>query len=548
VLTQESFQDRLTSFAIKTICVSSAICASHLLSEDNPAYPVQPDNLVYAIYTSGSTGKPKGVMNTHRGICNRLLWMQDTYQLTQEDRVLQKTPFGFDVSVWEFFWSLLTGARLIIARPGGHFDPSYLRTLIAEQQVTILHFVPSMLQAFLWDEPAGEIPHLENCRSLRRVICSGEALSVELQARFFARVAEDVELHNLYGPTEAAIDVTFWQCQSGSQDTLVPIGCPIANTQIYLLDSNLSPVPVGVPGELYIGGEGLARGYWRRPDLTAERFVPHPFVGTGSEPCTIPTGPHLGERLYRTGDLARYRPDGTIEYLGRVDHQIKLRGHRIELEEIEAVVSQHPDVRECVVVLRDEDEIGKYLVAYVVPMTGAGSESSTAPTVSALQAYLRQHLPDYMVPPSVIFLETLPLTPNGKVDRKALPVPERSRVLEGTEMVAPQTPLQEQLALIWAGLLHVSQVGIHDNFFELGGHSLLATQLMARLRTQFQVEIPLRSLFEKPTIAEMALAIEQMQHEILRQTENEVLAQMLIKMGGLSEDEMQAIFTDDLNV
>ncbi len=564
VLTQDHLRDQLFPITIRTICVELEACSPE--HADNPNCWAQPENLAYLIYTSGSTGKPKGAMNTHRGICNRLLWMQSTYQLTPSDRVLQKTPFSFDVSVWEFFWPLMTGACLIIARPEGHQDPTYLRMLIAVQRVTMLHFVPSMLQAFLRDESIGYKLRPENYTSLRQVVCSGEALSLELQAHFFAHVAEEVQLHNLYGPTEAAIDVTFWQCQRAVGDCIrsdrgVPIGHPIANTQIYLLDKNLLPVPIGITGEVYIGGVNLARGYWNRADLTAERFVPHPFVGTGSAQGTIPTAPvRSGERLYRSGDLARYRPDGAIEYLGRIDQQVKLRGFRIELGEIEATLRAYPAVQDAVVVLQEESEAWQYLVAYVVPRTGeslttvgAGQAQGTAPTGPALQGHLREQLPDYMVPTRVVFLETMPLTPNGKVDRKALPVSDRSQFPEGTEIVAPQTPLQEQLALIWADLLFGDnprpdkpQVGIHQNFFELGGHSLLATQLMARIRTLFHVEVPLRRLFETPTIADMAFAIEQIQTERIEQEESEKVAKMFTLLGGLSEEEMQEVFTEEI--
>ncbi|HEX9944902.1 MAG TPA: amino acid adenylation domain-containing protein, partial [Thermoanaerobaculia bacterium] len=272
------------------------------------------DNLCYVIYTSGSTGRPKGAMNTHRAVCNRLLWMQDAYRLGPGDRVLQKTPFGFDVSVWEFFWPLLTGATLVVARPEGHREPDYLIDLIVREGITTLHFVPSMLRAFLQE------PGVERCVSLRRVFCSGEALTVDLVQRFFARLG--ARLHNLYGPTEAAVDVTSWACDGGVGDAPVPIGRPIANLRIQLLDRALNPVPPGVAGELHIGGAGLARGYHARQALTAERFVPNPW---GGEP---------GARLYATGDLARHRPDGAVEYLGRLDHQVKVRGFRIELGEI----------------------------------------------------------------------------------------------------------------------------------------------------------------------------------------------------------------------
>ncbi|HVR95586.1 MAG TPA: amino acid adenylation domain-containing protein, partial [Thermoanaerobaculia bacterium] len=340
-----------------------------------PEVRASPDNLAYVIYTSGSTGKPKGAMNTHRGIANRLLWMQDAYRLDGADVVLQKTPASFDVSVWEFFWPLMTGATLALARPGGHRDGSYLVERIAEAGVTTLHFVPSMLRAFL------ETPGLERCRSVRQVMASGEALTPDLEEKFFSLL--DCELHNLYGPTEAAVDVTFWPCTGEGES--VPIGRPIANTRIHLLDGALEPVPVGVAGELYIGGVNLARGYAGRPALTAERFI------------ASPTG--FGERLYRTGDLARYRPDGAIEYLGRVDHQVKIRGLRIELGEIEAALGQHPGVVQAVVIVLNDR-----LVAYLVGETVAASD---------LRTFLLRSLPEYMVPAVYVPLPAFPLTPSG---------------------------------------------------------------------------------------------------------------------------------------
>jgi len=321
LLTQRRLGESLSAHGTRMICLDQhwEHIARH--SEENVSSTVSPENLAYVIYTSGSTGTPKGAMNLHRGICNRLLWMQDTYRLTQADRVLQKTPFSFDVSVWEFFWPLITGARLIMARPEGHRDAAYLVKVISEQRITVLHFVPSMLQVFL------DVQGAAGCKSLRLVMCGGERLSYALQQRFFAHLS--AALHNLYGPTEASIDVTAWSCERGSAQPIVPIGRPIANTQIYLLDSELQPVPVGVPGELYIGGIGLGRGYLHRPEQTAEKFIPNPFT---DEP---------GTRLYKTGDLARYLPDGNIEFLGRIDYQVKIRGFRIELGEIEAALAQH---------------------------------------------------------------------------------------------------------------------------------------------------------------------------------------------------------------
>jgi len=479
LLTQQQLISRLPEHDAQVVCLDAdwEKIATHL--RNNPASDVTLDNLAYVIYTSGSTGKPKGVANAHRGVSNRLLWMQAAYGLTPEDRVLQKTPFSFDVSVWEFFWTLSTGAQLVLAQPGGHKDSEYLVKLIAEQQITTLHFVPSMLQAFLSE------PGLEACGRLRRVICSGEKLSARLQQQFFASGLR-TELHNLYGPTEAAIDVTYWLCQPDRQLAEVPIGRPIANVQIFLLDSHLQPVPVGIAGELYIGGVGLARGYWQRPELTAENFIPNPF---SQQP---------GERLYKTGDLASYRPDGAIMFLGRQDNRVKLRGFRIELGEIESVLTQHPDVHAAVVVVQNNQQ----LVGYAVPKSKSGL------TVEKLQAFLQERLPEYMLPAICVILDALPLTPNGKVDRRQLPAPAPLQV--GNTAQAARTPVEELLCNIWSQILEVARVGIDDDFFALGGHSLLATQVVSRIRALFQIELPLRSLFEARTVAQLARYIEQM--------------------------------------
>jgi amino acid adenylation domain-containing protein len=456
-----------------------------VIAAESPARvrsPVEAEHLAYMIYTSGSTGRPKGAMNTHVGIVNRLLWMQDAYGLTPSDRVLQKTPFSFDVSVWEFFWPLLTGARLVVALPGGHKDSAYLAKLICQERITTLHFVPSMLSAFL--EQGG----LESsCASLKRVICSGEALPLELQQRFFSLLR--AELHNLYGPTEAAVDVTYWACERDSGLRTVPIGRPIANTQVYILDRHLQPAPFGVPGELHIGGIGLARGYHNRPDLTAEKFIAKPF---GSE---------LGARLYKTGDLARYLANGAIEYLGRLDHQVKIRGFRIELGEIESVLAGHPAVREAAVVAREDIPGEKRLVAYLT------AKEREAPKVQELRVLLGAKLPEYMVPSAFVTLEQFPLTPNGKVDRKRLPVPELEHFGSEQCYIAPSTPTEEAIARIWRDLLGLEQVGVRDNFFELGGHSLLAVRLQFRMEKELGRRLPLAAFFRAPTLEELATLV-----------------------------------------
>ncbi|AIA70439.1 hypothetical protein EV46_07535 [Pectobacterium atrosepticum] len=453
---------------------------SHL-SEDNPHVPgLDAHHLAYVIYTSGSTGKPKGVMNSHRALCNRLVWMQNTYRLTPDDRVLQKTPFSFDVSVWEFFWPLLYGARLVMARPDGHKDAAYLAQLIERTGITTLHFVPSMLQQFVqWADADCA------CDSLRRVICSGEALPAELQQRFFARF--NAQLHNLYGPTEAAIDVTFWACQPDDHRSFVPIGRPIANTQLYILDTLGQPVPLGVAGELHIGGVGVARGYLNRPDLTAERFIPDPFI---NQP---------GARLYKTGDLARWLPDGSLEYLGRNDFQVKLRGFRIELGEIEARLMQCPGVQEAVVVAREDSPGDTRLVAYLCPQPGV------TPDPADLRQQLGQHLAEYMVPGAFVTLDAFPLTPNGKLDRKALPAPDQSAVAT-RDYEAPQGEVETALAAVWQDLLGLTRVGRHDHFFALGGHSLLIVSLIERLR-RAGLALDVRGVFSTPVLSDMAQAI-----------------------------------------
>ena len=420
-------------------------------------------DLAYIIFTSGSTGRPKGAMIEHAAIRNRLLWMQDAYQLTPSDVAMQKTPVSFDVSVWELFWPLMYGAQLVIAKPGGHRDGAYLAKLIADHNVTTMHFVPSMLQAFL-EEPA-----IERLGSLRRVFCSGEALPWEVVRRFEQRIG--CPLHNLYGPTEAAVDVTFWPCRTDMPGRVVPIGKPIANTQIHILDERMRQTPVGVAGELYIGGVNLARGYINRPDLTAERFVVHD-----------------GQRLYRTGDLARWRPDGQIEYLGRLDAQVKLRGFRIELGEIETALMQHPGVGEAAAALIDEGH--PRIVGYVVPR-------GAMPEAAALRRHLGERLPEYMVPSAFVELASLPLGATGKLDRKALPKP----ALDTTKSVeAPQTDSERVLAPIWEDVLGVANIGRDQNFFELGGDSILAIQMAARAR-RAGLEVSPRLLLEHQTLA-----------------------------------------------
>jgi len=477
LLTRTSLLAGLPPHRAQVLCLDKLDLSAY--SADNLSIAIAPAQAAYLIYTSGSTGKPKGVINTQRGICNRLLWMQDAYGLNASDTVLQKTPASFDVSVWEFFWPLITGARLVLAKPGGHRDSQYLLTLIAHTQVTTLHFVPSMLQAFIEEERLLSGVEASAASSLKRVITSGEALPFELQQRFFQRLPH-VELHNLYGPTEAAVDVTYWPCRADSGLDFVPIGRPIANIQIEILDAALQTLPIGVPGELHIGGVGLARGYLNRPELTAEKFI------------TLDNG----VRLYKTGDLACWLADGNIQYLGRLDNQIKLRGFRIELGEVEAVLGQHPAVKAAVVTVYSTN-YSKRLVAYLTCQNDPLK-------VDELRRWLAARLPEYMVPANFLILDSLPLTPNGKVDRKALPDPTATQRNKG--FAVPRNGLEQQLVEIWAKVLKRPTLGIHDNFFELGGDSILSIQIVALAR-QAGLGLSPRDLFQHQNIAELAQAV-----------------------------------------
>jgi amino acid adenylation domain-containing protein len=482
VLTQERLKDRLPKSDATIISLDGEWNeVATRASESLPAETLglRADHLAYVIYTSGSTGRPKGAMNEHRAVVNRLIWMQEQYRIDERDRVLQKTPFSFDVSVWEFFWTLMSGACLIVARPEGHRDPAYLTDLIEATGVTTLHFVPSMLKAFL------EQHHRGRCPSVRHIVCSGEELSPSLQNKCL-ELLPHARLSNLYGPTECAVDVTAWECVADADCQRVPIGRPIANTRIYILDGHLEPVPLGEMGEIYIAGAGVGRGYWNRPELTAERFLPDPF---DTDPQT---------RMYRTGDLGRWRPDGAIEYLGRNDHQVKIRGFRVELGEIEAQLARHSAVHEAVVLAREDVQGEKRLVAYVVPR-----DPSTPPRAEELRVHLKGSLPEYMVPSAFVALERLPTSPNGKLDRKALPAPDPASYPR-RQYQAPEGEVEKTLATIWQALLRVGQVSRDEDFFELGGHSLLAAEICSQVESRLGVELPLSALLEAPTIERLA--------------------------------------------
>ena len=482
LLTQSKFVATLPEHAAQVVCLDTDWPSIAQEQTTNLSTKITSANLAYVIYTSGSTGQPKGAMVHHGGVVNCLRWMQQTYRLDETDKFVLKTSLNFDPSVWELFWPLWVGASVYIARPGGQLDNAYLIEQITKRNCTSIYFVPSMLRVFL--EEAG----VEECRSLKRVICGGEALALETIDRFYDLLR--AELHHSYGPTETSIAATEWTCEPRTHRRIVPMGFPLANTQTYALDQNLALVPIGVLGELYIGGLGVGRGYLQRAELTAERFIPDPF-------STLP-----GARLYRTGDLVRYLPDGSLEFAGRVDHQVKIRGFRIELGEIETQVSNHPTVKETVVVAREDKPGEKRLVAYLVPIPGQSL------LVNELREFVKARLPEYMVPAAFVILKALPLMHNGKVDRNQLPEPEQSGPDKEQLFVAPRTTIEEMLAVVWTELLGVEQVDVHHNFFDLGGHSLLGTQLVSRVRKIFQVELPLRTLFEAPTIAGMAEAVE----------------------------------------
>jgi len=476
-----------------------------------PERHIEAEHLAYVLYTSGSTGTPKGVMIPHGALSNHMQWMQRAFPLDDQARIVQKTPFGFDASVWEFYAPLLAGGVLVMAGRDAHRDMGALVRLIQERQVTVLQLVPTVLQRLL------EEPGVEGCRSLRRVLVGGEALPAELVRRLLARLP--VEVVNLYGPTETTIDATAWACAPERWEGHVSIGRPIDNLRAYVLDARMEPVPEGITGELYLGGAGLGRGYLGQPALTAERFVPDPL-------SAIP-----GARLYRTGDLARFLPNGELEYLGRADSQVKLRGHRIEPGEIEAAIRAWPGVSAATVLVAPtlSGELG--LIAYLVA-------SGAAVDVEALRRFLKERLPPYMEPSAIVSLPALPLTYSGKVDHRALPPPGPEHFRSAGRYVAPREPVEEVVAGLWTEVLGLERVGVEEGFFELGGHSLLATRVVARARELFRTELALRDLLEAPTVAGMAA--------VLRQRESKpglavAAARAFLRLKKMTPEERQAL-------
>ncbi len=455
-------------------------------------------------------------MGTHRATLNRLHWMWEQFPFAQQEVCCQKTPLSFVDSIWEMFGPLLRGITSVMLADEQVKDPYRLVSALAEHGITRIVLVPSLLSMIVQTSLDLET-HLQQ---VRYWFSSGEALALELAERFLSRLPQSL-LINLYGSSEVAADATCALISSSDGLTSIPLGQPIANTQIYLLDPQGQPVPPGVPGELYIGGAGLARGYLHQPALTAEKFLPHPFVGSGFRTSTP------GARLYRTGDLARYLPDGKLEYLGRVDRQVKIRGYRIEVQEIEALLALHPSVQQSVVVARKEASDDQRLIAYVIP-------KEAAPTATELRTFLKEKVPEYMLPATIVFLPALPLTPNGKIDYLALPEPEREQ--REQPAARPTTPVEEVLADIWAEVLGLDTIGIFDNFFEMGGHSLLATQVISRVRALFQIELSVVNLFEEPTVAGFAAILVANEAAPGQMT---AIANIRLKLKHMSPDEIR---------
>jgi amino acid adenylation domain-containing protein len=505
LLSEQSLLAHAPTCAATIVCLDSQWEEISRYSIENPESGARPDNLAYIIYTSGSTGNPKGVMVEHRGVCN-MVWDQlKQFEIGPETRLLQFASLSFDASVSEIFTALIGGATLCLRNRETGFSGSGLVQMMRDLGITVVTLPPTMLST----------APMDSCQSLKTIVSAGESCSAEI----VERCAPGRRFINAYGPTETSVCASLWVCQdipSGPP----PVGRPIANMQIYLLDQDRQPVPVNVQGEIYIGGIGVARGYLHRPDLTAERFVPNPF---SDEP---------GARLYRTGDAALYLPDGQIEYLGRLDHQVKIRGHRIEPGEIETALRQHPSVRDAVVVDRASVDQGTRLVAYVI------SSVEETLNVGELHGFLKDKLPEYMLPPNFVALREFPLTASGKIDRTRLPAPEQSRPALTTNYEAPRTTSEQLLVDIWVEVLGVEKIGVHDNFFELGGHSLLVAKVISRVLDLFQVELPVRVLFEAPTVAELNVAVLKSQADKL---DLDNLEGILAEIDGLNENEAKLL-------
>lgn len=481
VLTLSGLQPRVPD-SVQSYALDGSDLPLDQFDDRRPECPFSPSQLAYVIYTSGSTGKPKGVLLEHRSICNHMLWIRDTFPLNESDAVMLKTPYTFDVSLCELFLPLMTGCKLVIAKPGGHKDPEYLAELIRAHGISHIHFVPSLAYLFL------DVCNQGNCPSLRRIVLAGEAVSTELEARI-SDAFPAAECWNLYGPTEAAVHASLWQCGQETFEHTVPMGKAPPNTRLYVVDEQLHLLAPGLIGELLIAGVQVARGYMNRPDLTADRFIDDPF---SDEPY----------KAYRTGDLVKMRADGVLEYIGRNDFQVKLRGLRIELGEIESVILRFPGITQCAVVAREDRKNDQRLVAYMV------AKADLTEQLQDLKDHIRQHLPDYMLPQHFMQLPALPLTSSGKVDRKALPEPDRTRVAE-SNFVPASTETEAELCELWSKVLGVPSLSVETNFFDAGGHSLLGTQMLAQIKSRYGIALALGKLFEAPTVRTMARLVEQ---------------------------------------
>ena len=510
LLAQERLLQCLPEVDAKSICLDADWSTVSAESVDPVENFTNSENLGFLIYTSGSTGEPKAVMLPHRPRDPRTSHEQKLYQMTAKDRHILKSSISFTLILRELFWPLLTGARLIISPSGTETDMDYLLQLIAKHQISIITLTPSTLRAVLSQNG------LERCDSLRHIVCFGEPLTADLQSLYFAKLSAELSLY--YGTTEAP-SATYRKCQPFESQTITEMGQTLPGVQLRLLNESLESVPDGTCGEIYLGGK-LARGYFKRPDLTAEKFIPHPF---SQEP---------GARLYKTGDLGRLLPGNSIEFVGRVDDLVKVRGFRVELGEIAKTIRQHPEINDAVVVALDADSDRSRIVAYAVlkPRSTIGATD--------LRSFVRLKLPDYMVPARFIFLDGLPVSRNGKIDRKALPIPGRSRPELNTPLISHRTPLEKDLARIWCDVLELDQIGIHDNFIDLGGDSLAATRIISRVIANFQIEIPLRALFQSPTVAEMACVISQ--HEV-NKLEQHDLTKILDELECLGEEEARRL-------
>jgi amino acid adenylation domain-containing protein len=484
LLTQQALLESLPEHVAKILCLDTDWGKIGRESKENLAEQVTADNLVYVIYTSGSTGEPKGVMICHKNLVNYLSWINGSEFSSRWQNLPLLMKFTFDGSLKQLFGPLIRGGPVWIVSNDIISQPAACLEALGTHSCAALNCVPSLWSSFL--DTIEKNQTLASRAGLSVLLLGGEQSWNGLIDRTVSALPQ-LEIWNLYGPTEATANAIVGKITAAERITL---GRPLANTEIYILDSQMHPVPIGIAGELYIGGAGIARGYLNRPELTAEKFIPNPFR---SDP---------GTRLYRTGDLARYLPDGKIEFLGRVDNQVKIRGYRVEPGEIESVLRQHPGVKETVVTVREDDPSDKRLIAYVVPRNHFVLNSA------ALRSYLKAKLPGYMIPSAFVFLDALPLTPHGKLDQRALPAPEQSRPELAESYQAPRNPVEESLARIWAEVLKLEKVGVHDNFFDLGGHSLKAVQVISRARKAFEVDLPLRRLFETPTIVGLAEAIE----------------------------------------